>query len=92
MDTAMVDVWQREVSKLSNRKFTHHLTASQDLVVQLDVSNKLEKNYVKTVIFSADAIELLRCQPIGGCSVQNPVIPLYAIAIDPRNPSLFAVV
>ncbi|KAK8628132.1 hypothetical protein V6N13_063844 [Hibiscus sabdariffa] len=38
------------------------------------------------------ATELLRCQPIGGCSVQNSIIPLYAIAIDPRNPNLFAVV
>ncbi|KAK8628140.1 hypothetical protein V6N13_063852 [Hibiscus sabdariffa] len=58
MDTVMVDVWQREVSKLSNRKFTHHLTASQiDLRIEA-------------------AIELLRCQPIGGCSVRNPVIPL----------------
>ncbi|KAK8628114.1 hypothetical protein V6N13_063826 [Hibiscus sabdariffa] len=54
MDTAVVDVWQSEVRKLSNRKFTHHLTASQDLVVQLDVSNKLENNYVTTVSFYAD--------------------------------------
>ncbi|KAK8577084.1 hypothetical protein V6N13_122079 [Hibiscus sabdariffa] len=54
VDTALVDVWQCEVSKLSNRKFTHRLTASQDLVVRLDVSNKLEKNYVKTVSFNAD--------------------------------------
>ncbi|KAK8628131.1 hypothetical protein V6N13_063843 [Hibiscus sabdariffa] len=29
MDTAVVDVWKSELRKLSNRKFTHHLTASQ---------------------------------------------------------------
>ncbi|KAK8577047.1 hypothetical protein V6N13_122042 [Hibiscus sabdariffa] len=29
---------------------------------------------------------------IGGCSVRNLVIPLYAIAIDPRNPNVFVVV
>ncbi|KAK8553056.1 hypothetical protein V6N13_055833 [Hibiscus sabdariffa] len=195
VDMAVVDVWQREVGELSNRKFAHGLAASQ----------KLEKNYVKTVSFNADgnilvsgsqgkrimlwdweigirkltfesgrgdlwhgfqakimpytddrslitcggdgqvrhaqiskcgvetmllakhqcnasdlafepgsphliytcgedglvqhiylrtaaATELLRCQPIRGCRVRNPVIPLYAIAIDPRNPNIFAVV
>ncbi|KAK8577092.1 hypothetical protein V6N13_122087 [Hibiscus sabdariffa] len=185
VDMAVVDVRQREVGELSNRKFTHRLAASQDLVLRLDVSKKLEKNYVKTVSFNADgnilvsssvdkqimlwdwetgipkltfesghgnlctgfrakimpytddrslitcggdgqrnasdlafepgsprliytcgedglvqhidlrtttATELIRCQPIGGCSVRNPVIPLYDIAIDPRNPNFFAVV
>ncbi|KAK8577094.1 hypothetical protein V6N13_122089 [Hibiscus sabdariffa] len=168
VDMAVADVWQREVGELSNRKFTHRLAASLDLVLRLDVSKKLEKNYVKTVNFNADgnidfslwlsrqanyamglgnwdsqayfrvrswgfmhrllakhqcnasdlaletgsphliytcgedglvqhidlrnaaAAELIRCQPIGGCT--NPVIPLYAIAIDPRNPNVFAVV
>ncbi|KAK8475843.1 hypothetical protein V6N13_124567 [Hibiscus sabdariffa] len=41
---------------------------------------------------TAVATELLRCQPIGGCRVRNPVISLYAMAIDPRNPNVFAVV
>ncbi|KAK8577087.1 hypothetical protein V6N13_122082 [Hibiscus sabdariffa] len=41
---------------------------------------------------TAVATELLRCQPIGGCRVWNLVIPLYAIAIDPRNLNVFAVV
>ncbi|KAK8577039.1 hypothetical protein V6N13_122034 [Hibiscus sabdariffa] len=175
VDMAVADVWQREVGELSNRKFTHRLAASQDLVLRLDVSKKLEKNYVKTLTFesghgdlctgfrakimpytddrslitcggdgqvrhaqilecsvetrllakhqrnasdlafepgsphliytcgedglvqhidlrTAAAAELIRCQPIGGCSVRNPVIPLYAIAIDPRNPNVFAFV
>ncbi|KAK8577072.1 hypothetical protein V6N13_122067 [Hibiscus sabdariffa] len=43
-------------------------------------------------IRTAAAIELLRCQPICGCRVQNPVISLHAITIDPRNPNVFAVV
>ncbi|KAK8628144.1 hypothetical protein V6N13_063856 [Hibiscus sabdariffa] len=38
------------------------------------------------------AIELLRCKSIGGCRFWNPVLPLYAIAIDPRNLNVFAVV
>ncbi|KAK8577088.1 hypothetical protein V6N13_122083 [Hibiscus sabdariffa] len=142
VDMAVVDVWQPE-----------------DLGVRLDVSNKLEKNYVKTVSFNVDdecnlitcgaygqvrnarisecavetrllakhqrdasdpafepgrphltctcgedrlvqhidlrteaTTELLRCQPIGGCSVRNPIIPLYSIAIDPRNPNVFSIV
>ncbi|KAK8577074.1 hypothetical protein V6N13_122069 [Hibiscus sabdariffa] len=41
---------------------------------------------------TAVAIELLRCQSIGVCRVWNPVLPLYAIAIDPRNLNVFAVV
>ncbi|KAK8577068.1 hypothetical protein V6N13_122063 [Hibiscus sabdariffa] len=41
---------------------------------------------------TAAATELLRCQPICGCRVRNPVISLYAIAIDPRNPNVFTVV
>ncbi|KAK8577077.1 hypothetical protein V6N13_122072 [Hibiscus sabdariffa] len=41
---------------------------------------------------TAVAIELLRCQSIGVCRVWNSVLPLYAIAIDPRNLNVFAVV
>ncbi|KAL4289533.1 hypothetical protein GQ457_14G025040 [Hibiscus cannabinus] len=41
---------------------------------------------------TAAATKLLRCQPIRDCRVRNPVIPLYTIAIDPRNPNVFAVI
>ncbi|KAL4291436.1 hypothetical protein GQ457_14G025020 [Hibiscus cannabinus] len=40
---------------------------------------------------TAAATALLRCQPIRGCKVQNLIIHLYAIAIDPSNPNVFAV-
>ncbi|KAK8628123.1 hypothetical protein V6N13_063835 [Hibiscus sabdariffa] len=38
------------------------------------------------------ATELLRCKSIGGQRFWNPVLLLYAIAIDPRNLNVFAVV
>ncbi|KAK8577075.1 hypothetical protein V6N13_122070 [Hibiscus sabdariffa] len=134
VDTAVVDVWQREVNKLSNRKFTHRLTASQRRKLcygnrkmgfqayfrveswgfmarllakhQRDASDPAFEPGRPHLIYTCGedrlvqhiyprteaATELLRCQPICGCSVRTPVIPLYAIAIDPRNLNVFAVV
>ncbi|KAE8724927.1 hippocampus abundant transcript 1 protein-like isoform X1 [Hibiscus syriacus] len=42
VDTAVVDVWQREVGELSNRKFAHRLAASE------------HRGCVNTVSFNAD--------------------------------------
>ncbi|KAK8522243.1 hypothetical protein V6N12_055961 [Hibiscus sabdariffa] len=44
VDTAVVDVWQREVGELSNRKFAHRLASSEDLVLRLETFKKLEKH------------------------------------------------
>uniref|UniRef100_A0A5B7BG50 Putative DDB1-and CUL4-associated factor 8 n=1 Tax=Davidia involucrata TaxID=16924 RepID=A0A5B7BG50_DAVIN len=56
LDTAIVDVWQREVGELSTRTFAHRLAASEDIVLRLDVFRKLEKHNgcVNTVSFNAD--------------------------------------
>ncbi|CAL5341338.1 unnamed protein product [Camellia sinensis] len=55
-DTAIVDVWKREVGVLSTRHFARRLGASQDLVLRLDIFRKLEKHRgcVNTVSFNAD--------------------------------------
>ncbi|KAK8699123.1 hypothetical protein V6N13_115218 [Hibiscus sabdariffa] len=56
VDTAVVDVWQREVGELSNRKFAHRLASSEDLVLRLETFKKLEKHRgcVNTVSFNGD--------------------------------------
>ncbi|KAK8625218.1 hypothetical protein V6N13_090093 [Hibiscus sabdariffa] len=56
VDTAVVDVWQRELGELSNRKFALRLAASEDLVLRLEIFKKLEKHRgcVNTVSFNAD--------------------------------------
>ncbi|KAA8546137.1 hypothetical protein F0562_020969 [Nyssa sinensis] len=56
LDSAVVDIWQREVGELSTRTFAHRLGASEDLVLRLGISRKLEKHAgcVNTVSFNAD--------------------------------------
>jgi WD repeat-containing protein 42A len=56
LDTAVVDVWQREVGQLSTRNFARRLGASQDLVLRLDLYAKLDKHKgcVNTVSFNSD--------------------------------------
>ncbi|KAF7144345.1 hypothetical protein RHSIM_Rhsim05G0052400 [Rhododendron simsii] len=56
LDTAIVDVWRREVGELSSRNFAHRLAASEDLVLRLDILKKLEKHRgcVNTVSFNAE--------------------------------------
>ncbi|XP_022725450.1 DDB1- and CUL4-associated factor 8-like isoform X2 [Durio zibethinus] len=56
VDKAVVDVWQREVGKLSTRNFAHRLAASEDLVLRLDIYKKLVKHQgcVNTVSFNSD--------------------------------------
>ncbi|CAL5378055.1 unnamed protein product [Camellia sinensis] len=56
LDSAIVDVCQRELGHLSSRNFALRLAASQDLVLRLDIFRKLEKHRgcVNTVSFSAD--------------------------------------
>ncbi|KAK8577037.1 hypothetical protein V6N13_122032 [Hibiscus sabdariffa] len=44
VDTAVVDVWRRELGQLSNRKFSNSLAASEDLVLQLGVSRRYAKD------------------------------------------------
>ncbi|XP_022725452.1 DDB1- and CUL4-associated factor 8-like isoform X4 [Durio zibethinus] len=157
VDKAVVDVWQREVGKLSTRNFAHRLAASEDLVLRLDIYKKLVKHQgcVNTVSFNSDGnilvsgsddkrvivwdwetgnsklsfqsghvsnvfqakimpytddrslvtcaadgqidlrtaapTKLFTCSHIDDSRAYMPVIPLNAIAIDPRNPNLFAV-
>ncbi|KAL3514963.1 hypothetical protein ACH5RR_021865 [Cinchona calisaya] len=61
LDTAVVDVWKREVGELSTRNFAHRLVASEDLVLRLDIFGKLEQHRgcVNTVSFNADGNILL---------------------------------
>ncbi|KAK8577099.1 hypothetical protein V6N13_122094 [Hibiscus sabdariffa] len=56
VDMAVVDVWQRELGELSNRKFGQRLASSQDVVLRLDISKKLEKNrgWLDGASFNAD--------------------------------------
>ncbi|PWA92783.1 WD40 repeat-containing protein [Artemisia annua] len=56
VDTAVVDIFHREVGHLSTRKFTYRLAASEDLVMRLDLVRKLQKHMgcVNTVSFNAD--------------------------------------
>ncbi|XP_058190230.1 uncharacterized protein LOC131307629 isoform X1 [Rhododendron vialii] len=56
LDTAIVNVWQREVGQLSTRNFAHRFAASEDLVLRLDLFRKLEKHRgcVNTVSFNED--------------------------------------
>ncbi|KAI3446298.1 hypothetical protein Pfo_002963 [Paulownia fortunei] len=55
LDSAIVDVWKREVGELSTRNFAHRLAASEDLVLRLDILRKLDKHRgcVNTVSFNA---------------------------------------
>ncbi|KAL9173686.1 hypothetical protein ABFS82_02G004600 [Erythranthe guttata] len=55
LDSSIVDVWKREVGSLSTRSFAHRLAASEDLVLRLDILQKLEKHRgcVNTVSFNA---------------------------------------
>ncbi|KAG8368045.1 hypothetical protein BUALT_Bualt15G0004600 [Buddleja alternifolia] len=55
LDTAVVDVWKRELGQLSTRNFAHRLAASEDLVLRLDLLRKLDKHRgcVNTVSFNA---------------------------------------
>ncbi|KAM7475184.1 hypothetical protein LguiB_022427 [Lonicera macranthoides] len=56
LDSAIVNVWQREVGHLSTRNFAHLFAASQDLVLRLDLYANLDKHRgcVNTVSFNAD--------------------------------------
>ncbi|KAK6118685.1 hypothetical protein DH2020_047598 [Rehmannia glutinosa] len=55
LDSAIVDVWKREVGELSTRNFAHRLAASEDLVLRLDILRKLDnhRGCVNTVSFNA---------------------------------------
>ncbi|KAL4585077.1 hypothetical protein LXL04_009691 [Taraxacum kok-saghyz] len=54
IDTAVFDICRREVGHLSTRKFVNRLAASEDLVLRLALSRKLEKHRgcVNTVSFN----------------------------------------
>ncbi|XP_071691406.1 uncharacterized protein [Rutidosis leptorrhynchoides] len=56
IDTAVVDICRREVGRLSTRKFSMRLASSEDLVLRLELSRKLDKHKgcVNTVGFNAD--------------------------------------
>ncbi|XP_030522797.1 DDB1- and CUL4-associated factor 8-like isoform X2 [Rhodamnia argentea] len=56
LDQAVVDIGRREVGGLSARSFARRLAASEDLVLRLDVYNKLDghRGCVNTVSFSGD--------------------------------------
>ncbi|XP_057769193.1 uncharacterized protein LOC130989250 isoform X4 [Salvia miltiorrhiza] len=53
-DSAIVDVWRRELGQLSSRNFTNRLAASEDLVLRLDVLRKLDRHRgcVNTICFN----------------------------------------
>ncbi|XP_073045615.1 uncharacterized protein [Primulina eburnea] len=55
LDYAIVDVWDREIGRLSARKFAHRLAASEDLVLRLCFVRTLAKHRgcVNTISFSA---------------------------------------
>ncbi|GFP89087.1 ddb1- and cul4-associated factor 8 [Phtheirospermum japonicum] len=55
LDSAIVDVWKREVGDLSTRKFVHRRAATEDLVLRLDILRKLDKHVgcVNTISFNA---------------------------------------
>ncbi|KAL3621410.1 hypothetical protein CASFOL_036322 [Castilleja foliolosa] len=54
-DSAIVDVWKREVGDLSIRKFFNRRAAAEDLVLRLDILRKLYKHggCVNTISFNA---------------------------------------
>nr|GEW83297.1 hypothetical protein [Tanacetum cinerariifolium] len=56
IDTAVIDICRREVGHLSTRKFFNRIAASEDLVLRLNLSRKLEKHRgcVNTVSFNGD--------------------------------------
>ncbi|PWA62877.1 DDB1- and CUL4-associated factor 8 [Artemisia annua] len=56
IDTAVIDISRREVGRLSTRKFFNRIAASEDLVLRLHLSRKLEKHRgcVNTVSFNGD--------------------------------------
>ncbi|GLU02690.1 hypothetical protein SLE2022_199310 [Rubroshorea leprosula] len=56
LDKAVVELWQREIGRLSPRNFAHRLAASEDLLLRLDLYRKLDKHRgcVNTVSFNAD--------------------------------------
>ncbi|XP_073122735.1 uncharacterized protein [Henckelia pumila] len=55
LDYAIVDVWEREIGRLSARNFAHRLAASEDLVLRLGFVRTLAKHRgcVNTISFSA---------------------------------------
>ncbi|GJR65313.1 putative ribonuclease H-like domain-containing protein [Tanacetum coccineum] len=56
IDTAVIDICRREVGHLSTRKFFNRIAASEDIVLRLNLSRKLEKHRgcVNTVSFNGD--------------------------------------
>ncbi|KAI3441187.1 uncharacterized protein J3R85_002429 [Psidium guajava] len=56
LDQVVVDIGRREVGGLSARDFARRLAASEDLVLRLDIYNKLDghRGCVNTVSFSGD--------------------------------------
>ncbi|CAH9079236.1 unnamed protein product [Cuscuta epithymum] len=56
LDTAIVDVWKREVGQLSPRNFALRLAAPEDLVKRFEIFRKLEKHRgcVNTISFNHD--------------------------------------
>ncbi|KAL8543395.1 hypothetical protein ACS0TY_004071 [Phlomoides rotata] len=54
-DSAIVDVWKRELGQLSSRNFANRLAASEDLVLRFDILRKLDvhRGCVNTVSFNA---------------------------------------
>ncbi|KAL0383899.1 UNVERIFIED_CONTAM: DDB1- and CUL4-associated factor 8 [Sesamum radiatum] len=55
LNSAVVNVWRRELGELSSRNFAHRLAASEDLVLRLDILQKLDlhRGCVNTISFNA---------------------------------------
>ncbi|KAK4401356.1 DDB1- and CUL4-associated factor 8 [Sesamum angolense] len=55
LNSALVNVWRRELGELSSRNFAHRLAASEDLVLRLDILQKLDlhRGCVNTISFNA---------------------------------------
>ncbi|KAL2254911.1 UNVERIFIED_CONTAM: DDB1- and CUL4-associated factor 8 [Sesamum indicum] len=54
LNSALVNVWRRELGELSSRNFSDRLAASEDLVLRLDILQKLDlhRGCVNTISFN----------------------------------------
>ncbi|KAK9000260.1 hypothetical protein V6N11_080763 [Hibiscus sabdariffa] len=94
VDTAVVDVWQRELGELSNRKFALRLAASEDLVLRLEIFKKLEKHRDDRSLITCAADGQVRHAQLLERGVETRQLAkherrAHKLAIEPGSPHIF---
>ncbi|KAL4291937.1 hypothetical protein GQ457_14G024770 [Hibiscus cannabinus] len=95
LDTAVADVWRRELGQLSNRKFANRLAASEDIVLQLDTSRTYatDQSCGDGVTFNAAGNLIVRHALIMSHVVRNQTMAKHTegvcdLDVEPGNPNV----